>query len=77
MPKRGRYTNTGENIPNGHKIYQWLENWPSGHKIHITASSIARPFKIFPNWDLWHENIPSGNPAYVRHRTAKGAQKND
>jgi hypothetical protein len=24
---------------------------------------IARPSKIYPNWDFWFENIPSGNPA--------------
>jgi hypothetical protein len=25
--------------------------------------SISRPSKIYPNWDFWFENIPSGNPA--------------
>jgi hypothetical protein len=24
--------------------------------------SIARPSKIYPNWDVWFENKPSGNP---------------
>jgi hypothetical protein len=24
--------------------------------------TIARPSKIYPNWDFWFENIPSGNP---------------
>jgi hypothetical protein len=23
---------------------------------------ISRPSKIYPNWDFWLENIPSGNP---------------
>jgi hypothetical protein len=23
---------------------------------------IARPSKIYPNWDFWFENKPSGNP---------------
>jgi hypothetical protein len=23
---------------------------------------IARPYKIYPNWDFWFENKPSGNP---------------
>jgi hypothetical protein len=22
------------------------------------------PSKIYPNWDFWYENIPSGNPAF-------------
>jgi hypothetical protein len=26
-------------------------------------TSIARSTKIYPNWDFWFENIPSGNPA--------------
>jgi hypothetical protein len=26
---------------------------------------MARTFKIFPNWDFWFENNPSGNP-YLR-----------
>jgi hypothetical protein len=25
--------------------------------INIPTCSIARPFKIFPNWDFWFENI--------------------
>jgi hypothetical protein len=29
--------------------------------------SIKFKFKIYPNWDIWFENIPSGNP---------GGQKN-
>jgi hypothetical protein len=27
--------------------------------------SIARPFKVYPIWDFWFENIPSGNPGTV------------
>jgi hypothetical protein len=23
----------------------------------------ARPYKIYPNWEFWFENIISGNPA--------------
>jgi hypothetical protein len=23
---------------------------------------LPRPFKIYPNWDFWFENNPSGNP---------------
>jgi hypothetical protein len=27
----------------------------------ILASPFARPSKIYPNWDFWFENKPSGN----------------
>jgi hypothetical protein len=30
--------------------------------LNMLASSTERPFKIYPNWDFWFENIPSGNP---------------
>jgi hypothetical protein len=42
-----KYTETGENMPNGHKIYQMavkLIKWPQ----NIPISSIARPSKIYP-----------------------------
>jgi hypothetical protein len=26
---------------------------------------VARPSKIYPNWDFWFENRPSGNPGYL------------
>jgi hypothetical protein len=42
------------NIPNGRKIDQMSRKY--------TNISIARPSKIYPNWDFWLENIPSGNP---------------
>jgi hypothetical protein len=62
-PKRKKYTKMGEVcIPNGHKMYQmaggatkWAYNTPT--------SSIAKPSKIYSNWDFGFENIPSGNPA--------------
>jgi hypothetical protein len=28
----------------------------------MTRFSIARPSKIYPNWEFWYENKPSGNP---------------
>jgi hypothetical protein len=37
---------------------KWTK-WPYS----IPTSSIARPVKINPNWYVWFENIPSGNPA--------------
>jgi hypothetical protein len=41
--------------------------WPKIDQMSInipTSSSIARPSKIYPNWDFGSENIPSGNPAH-------------
>jgi hypothetical protein len=37
------------------KLTKWPQNMP--------ITSIARPSKIYPNWDFWFENMPSGNPA--------------
>jgi hypothetical protein len=66
----------GTTCQNGGKIYQmttkcttkctkWPYNVPFGRKIDNMVikipSSIARPSKIYPNWDFWFENIPSGN----------------
>jgi hypothetical protein len=43
-----KYTNCQYLIPNGHKIFQPFSN--------------SRLSQIYPNWDFWFENIPSGNP---------------
>jgi surface antigen len=29
---------------------------------NVPESSVARTSKIYPNWDFWFENKPSGNP---------------
>jgi hypothetical protein len=42
------------------KRTQWQQNRPNGH--NLQTSFIARHLKIYPNWDFWFENIPSGNP---------------
>jgi hypothetical protein len=64
-------TKTEKNVPNdrkisnGHKIYQMavkLTKWP----LNIPTSSIAKPSIIYPNWDFWFENKPSGIPAVLR-----------
>jgi hypothetical protein len=31
--------------------------------IKFTNIVLARHSQIYPNWDFWFENIPSGNPA--------------
>jgi hypothetical protein len=51
----------GKNIPNGRKIYQMATKytkWPQD----IPTSPIVRFSRIYPNWDFWFENTPSGNP---------------
>jgi hypothetical protein len=50
-----KYTKWKYKIPKCNKIDQMV--------INIPTSSIARPSKIYPNWDFLLENMPSGNPA--------------
>jgi hypothetical protein len=47
-------TKIGKYIQDSHKYTKWANNIP--------PSSIARPYKIYPNRDFWFENMPSGNP---------------
>jgi hypothetical protein len=49
-------------ITMGHKIYQVAVKLTKRHEIPIPTSSIVRPFKIYPNWGISFEYIPSGNP---------------
>jgi hypothetical protein len=44
-----------KNISNGRKIDQTVIKYN-------LRFSIARPSEIYPNWDFWYENKPSGNP---------------
>jgi hypothetical protein len=51
------------------KCTKWPQNIPFGRKVDKSALKqyehllhIARPSKIYPNWDFWFENTPSGNP---------------
>jgi hypothetical protein len=48
------------NWPNGHKLYQMAIKY-SNRPYNITFS-VSRSSKIYPNWDFWFENKPSGNP---------------
>jgi hypothetical protein len=36
--------------------------WPQNIQIFTSSS----PSKIYPNFDFWFENKPSGNPALIR-----------
>jgi hypothetical protein len=56
-----------ENIPNDHNIYnsaikytKWLEM----DQMVIKYTGILH-CKIYPNWDFWFENIPSGNHGWM------------
>jgi hypothetical protein len=63
----GKTYQNGKNIPNDHKRYQKAIKYilfcrkVDKMAIKIPTSSFARPSKIYPNWDFWFENIPSGN----------------
>jgi hypothetical protein len=66
IPKRGKIYQIATKLPHGHKMYQaaviyskWPKNKPN--------FSIPRPSKIYPNWDFWFENIPSGNPVLHKY----------
>jgi hypothetical protein len=61
-------------IQNGHDIsIKWPKNRPNGLIHNRPTSSIARPSKIYPNYDFWFENIPSGSPG---HRLGTSAHDN-
>jgi hypothetical protein len=56
-----KYIKWPQSISNGHKVYQMAVkyiNW----SYNIPPSPISRPYKIYPNWNFWFENILSGNP---------------
>jgi hypothetical protein len=59
--KNGKIYQITTNIPNSNKMYQMAVKQDITYE-HITISSIARPFNIYPNLDFLFENIPSGNP---------------
>jgi hypothetical protein len=55
------------------EIYQITTTLPMGHKIGIPKiyhhfAFYVRPSKIYPQWDFWFENIPSGNPTPPLHQ---------
>jgi hypothetical protein len=62
----------GKNIPSDHKLYQiaikyttWPKTVPSGHKI-FQHFPFQRTSQMYPIWDFWYENEPSGSPAFRR-----------
>jgi hypothetical protein len=57
-------------LSNNYGIYQIAVKFSNGHQIGIPTTSFLRPSKIYTNWEFWHENIPSGNPAADHLETA-------
>jgi hypothetical protein len=74
LGKRVKMYQKGENIPNGHKIYR-LDGKLTKRLLNTQISSIARPSKIYPSWNFWLENKPSGNPG--THFEMSGPPKSD
>jgi hypothetical protein len=71
------------NTPNWEKCAQmatkypkWQQNRPNGDKIYQHLSFIARHSKIYPNWDFWFENVPSGIPVQKQKCLRKLLPKN-
>jgi hypothetical protein len=54
-----KYTRLPQNIPNGHKIFPIAVKYVDQMVIKYTKIFHS---KIYPNWDFWFENLPSGNP---------------
>jgi hypothetical protein len=64
----------GKNIPNTNYIIKWAQNIPNGGKIFQIGLNCTNIFnlkapKIYPNWDFWFQNIPSGNPGWGSRRS--------
>jgi hypothetical protein len=68
IQKREKYTKLPRTTPKIHKSLQMTLKWTKCQPTytiyqHTPTSSIARPSKIYPNFDFWFENKPSGNLA--------------
>jgi hypothetical protein len=58
-----------KSIPDEHKMHQMVIKFPkclyvkysNGQKVYQNFHNI-RASKIYPNWNFWSENKPSGNP---------------
>jgi hypothetical protein len=59
--KTGKMYKTTQNVPSGHKIFQMAIKYSKWPQNISTFSNL----KNYPNWDLWFENKPSGNPAVL------------
>jgi hypothetical protein len=61
IPKPEKWTKWAQNVPNCHKISPMSAKY-SKRPQNIFTFSNQRPSKIYPNWDFWFQNKPSGNP---------------
>jgi predicted phosphoadenosine phosphosulfate sulfurtransferase len=48
-------------IPNANKVYKMGKKYSKLPR-NTPTFSIPRLSKMYPIWDFWNENIPSGNP---------------
>jgi hypothetical protein len=55
IPKRKKCTKWPLNIPNGHYIYPMAVKYV--YQMTITFANTAKPSKIYPDWNIWFENI--------------------
>jgi hypothetical protein len=62
IPKGGKSILIATKLLNGRKMYQMAAVCSKMAKEYF---SIPWPSKIYPNWDFWFENKPSGNPAFM------------
>jgi hypothetical protein len=61
IPKLGEIHQISTKYPKGKTMYEMAEIYSKWSK-NAPAFSVPRPSKIYPNWDFWFEDIPSGNP---------------
>jgi hypothetical protein len=71
MVSWSKHTKMETIIPNDHKLYQMAIKYTKRRIVHKSPSniptySIPSPSKIFPNWDFWYENKPSGSHILLR-----------
>jgi hypothetical protein len=64
-----QYTKTREKIPNYHQITKLPLSIPNDRKlfqmtIKYTSIFHYKALQIYPNWDFWLENKPSGSPGF-------------
>jgi hypothetical protein len=61
LPKRGKIYQTTTQYTKMSIIYQMAVKLTKCPK-NTPTSFIARPSKMYPNWNFWSENKPSGDP---------------
>jgi hypothetical protein len=62
--QNGENNQLATKLPNGHTLYL-MAIIHSIRPKNIPIYYIQRLSKIYPDWDFWFKNIPSGNPAHA------------